>query len=202
MKIIDMKLQKIILIISIVNLVACTDPGIQQVDIAQTPVEVPCVFQNLQTAPGWICDEPVADLYIQGVGVAEKSAAGQNYMKDMARIAALNHLAEKLEAIIAWRVKQYIGTTRMESIETIDSLASSSVKTVTRKSLESTKNHKTLIGPEGRVYVLVGVDINVTKALVKNTVMTSIISKPTLLQEFNTQKSADEMAAGIAAMED
>ena len=202
MKIIDMKLQKVILIISIVNLVACTEPGIRQADIAQTPVEVPCVFQNLKIAPSWICDEPVSGLYIQGIGMAEKSAAGQNYMQDMARIAALKQLAEKLEAIIARRVMQYTSTTGMESTETIDALVSSSVKTITSKALESTKNLKTLIGPEGRVYVVVGLDKNTTKAIVKNMVMTSIISEPALWQEFKTQKSADEMAARIAAMED
>ena len=64
------------------------------------------------------------------------------------------------------------------------------------------KIYKTLIGPEGRLYVLIGLDTTTTKALVEKAVKTSLNNDSALWQEFKAQKSHDELAAGIAAMEE
>lgn len=193
---------KIILLILIANLVACVEQEIQQVDIAQFSVVADCVFNNLQIAPGWICDEAVSGLEIQAVGMVEKSAAGQNYMQDMARIAALKQLAEKFKVIAGKRVKQYIAITGGDRLEMLDAVADSVVKTITRHTLENTKNYNSLIGPEGRIYVLVGLDKITAQALLEKAVRISIKNDQALWQVLKIQKSDDEIVAGIAVTEE
>ena len=198
-----MKFSKPALIIIAATITACADKAEKSVDITDTPAPVAdCVFQNQQAAPGWICDEPVPGLDIQAVGIAENSQAGHGYMKDMAKAAALGHLAEQFKVKVSKMVKQYIGTTGIGTTETVDAAASSTVKTITSKTLEGVKIYKTRIGPEGRMYVLVGLDSTTTKVLVEKAVKTSMKNDQALWQEFKAQKSHDEMAAGIAAMED
>ena len=48
--------------------------------------DMECVFPDAPDteAPGWVCDQPVEGLAVSAVGVAEKSAAGHSFMKNMA----------------------------------------------------------------------------------------------------------------------
>ena len=166
MMISDMKLLKTILLILAANLIACAEQETQQVEVAPVWV-VPCVFQNLQTAPSWVCDGPVSGLEVQAVGMAEKSAAGLNYMQDMARNSALKHLAEKIKLKVGARVKQSIGAIESPGVEKADVVATRVKKTIISKKLAYIKNYKSLIGPEGRIYILVGLDKISTNALLE-----------------------------------
>jgi len=197
-----MKLIKPVTLILAANLIACAEQkAVSPINTQPIPV-ADCVFPNQQAAPGWVCDEPVPGLEIQAVGMAEKSVAGLGYMKDMAKAAALGHLAEQFKVKVAKMVKKYIGTTGMGSGETVDAAASSTIKTISSKIFQGVRIYKTRTGPEGRLYVLVGLDANKTKSLVENAVKTSMKNERALWQEFKAQKSQDEMAAGIAAMEE
>ncbi len=197
-----MKLTKPVLLILAANLTACADQkAVAPINIQPVPV-ADCVFPNQQAAPGWVCDEPMPGLEIQAVGTAEKSVAGLAYMKDIAKSAALGNLAEQFKVKVAKMVKKYIGTTGMGSEETVDAAASSTIKTLSSKTIQGARVYKTRTGPEGRLYVLVGLDANKTKILVENAVKTSMKNERALWQEFKAQKSQDEMAAGIAAMEE
>lgn len=197
-----MKFIKPAFIIMVATLTACTDEVKKPVDITKpiTPV-ADCVFPNQTPAPGWICNEPVPGLDIQAVGIAEKSAAGYGYMKDMAKASALGELAEQFRVHVKKMVKQYIGTTGMGSTETVDAAASSTIKTITNKTVEGARVYKTRTGPEGRMYVLIGLDTNITKTLTEKAVKTSMKKESALWQEFMAQKSHAEMAAEIAALE-
>jgi len=199
-----MKLIKPALIILAANLTACADKEVAPISVTQIPqpvVAADCVFPNQSVAPGWVCDEPVPGLEIQSVGISEKSYAGQAYMKDMAKAAALGHLAEQFKVKVAKMVKQYIATTGMGTSETVDAAASSTIKTITSNTMSGARVYKTRVGPEGRMYLLVGLDSEKTKTLVENAVKTSMKNEKALWQEFKAQKSHDEMAAEIAAME-
>jgi len=197
-----MKLLKPVIIISAIGLTACqSNVAPIQAPVAVVPV-ADCVFPNQQAAPGWICNEPVPGLAIQAIGIAEKSAAGQAYMTNQAKAQGLGHLAELFKVKVSKMVKSYIGTTGKGSSETIDAAASSTIKTLTSHTVTGARIYKTRSGPEGRIYVLVGLDNGQTKALVEDAVKTSMKNEKALWQEFKAQKSHDEMAAGIAAMEE
>jgi len=191
------------LIVIVANLAACAEqeikPNGDDAQVAQLAT-ADCTFPNQTVAPGWVCDEPVPGLEIQAVGTAEKSSAGQAYMKDMAKAAALGHLAEQFKVKVAKMVKQYIGTTGVGTTETVDAAASSTIKTITANTMEGARIYKTLTGPEGRMYVLLGLDAEKTTTLVESAVKSSMKNESALWQEFKAQKSHDELAADIAAM--
>ena len=200
--VINITLTKSAFFILAANLIACTQQVATPVAI-QIPVPVAdCVFQNQQAAPGWVCNETIPGLGIQAVGTAEKSVAGLNYMKDMAKTDALGHLSEKFRVKVAKMVKKYLLTTGMGTAETASAAASSTVKTITKKTFEVAKIYRTLIGPEGRIYVLVGMGEHTNYVLVEKAVKTSMKNEKALWQEFDAQESFDAMVAGIAAMED
>lgn len=61
----------------------------------QQPV-ASCMFADGsgQAAPEWVCGAPVNGVDLSAVGYADKSAAGPNFMKQMAATAARVELAQ------------------------------------------------------------------------------------------------------------
>ena len=158
-----------------------------------------CVFPDTNTpAPGWICDEPVPGLDVQAVGVSEKSKAGISFMKDMAAADARGRLAEQMRVRVQKMVKKYLGTTGVADTETVDAAASSTLKTITNEELVGSKVYKTRTGPNGRLFVLLGLDANSTQKIAEKAAKTSMNNDKALWQQFLAKKSYDEMAADIA----
>jgi len=87
-------------------LAACGSDDVKE-DVAD------CVFPDAPSAaaPGWICDEPVEGVEVSAVGVAEKSAAGHSFMKNMAATDARVQLAQSMKVHVQNMVKQYAETT-------------------------------------------------------------------------------------------
>lgn len=158
-----------------------------------------CVFPDTNVgAPGWVCDEPVAGLDVQAVGISEKSAAGISFMKDIAAADARGRLAEQMKVQVQKMVKKYLGTTGRGDTETVDAAASSTLKTITKQNLVGSKIYKSRTGPKGRLFVLVGLDGNAAKRIAETALKTSMNNEQALWQEFKSKKSFDEMAADIA----
>ena len=161
-----------------------------------------CVFPDTDiAAPGWICDEPVPGLDVQAVGIAEKSRAGMSFMKDMAAADARGRLAEQTKVRIQKMVKKYLGTTGVGDSETVDAAASSTLKTVTSQELVGSKVFKTRTGPNGRLFVLLGLDASAAERIVQKAAKTSMKNDQAMWQQFVAKKSFDEMAADIAKVE-
>ena len=176
------------------GLTACGgNKGVQQAAVPD------CVFPDTNTpAPGWVCDEPVPGLDVQSVGVAEKSAAGVSFMKDIAAADARGRLAEQMRVRVQKMVKKYLGTTGVGDSETVDAAASSTVKTITNEVLVGSKIYKTRTGPNGRMFVLLGIDPAAASKIVEAAAKTSMNNEKALWQQFVAKKSFDEMAADIA----
>jgi len=181
-----------------ISLVACGGKD------ASKPVAVvhDCVFPDTNVpAPGWVCDEPVPGLDVQAVGIAEKSKAGVSFMKDMAAADARGRLAEQTKVRVQKMVKKYLGTTGVADTETVDAAASSTLKTITTEELVGSKVYKTRTGPNGRMFVLLGLDAAAAERIVQKAAKTSMKNEQALWQQFMAKKSFDEMAADIANME-
>lgn len=180
-----------------IGLVACGGK-----DAVKTAAVPDCVFPNTSTAaPGWVCDEPVPGLDVQAVGIAEQSKAGISFMKDMAAADARGRLAEQTKIRVQKMVKKYLGTTGVGDSETVDAAASSTLKTITNETLVGSKVYKSRTGPEGRYFVLLGLDAMAAEKITQNAVQTSMKNDQALWQQFLAQKSFDEMAADIAKTE-
>lgn len=158
-----------------------------------------CVYPNSTViAPDWVCDTPVDSLVLSAVGIAEPSKAGFSFMKDIAASDGRGRLAEQLQVEVKKMVKQYLGTTGKGDSETVDAAASSTLKTITNQTLVGSRVHQTRTGPNGRLYVLVGIDEAAKTQVVKAAVETSMRNEAALWQQFKAQQSFEEMAAEIA----
>ena len=161
-----------------------------------------CVFPDAPSAaaPGWICDEPVEGIAVSAVGVAEKSAAGHSFMKNMAATDARVQLAQSMKVHVQNMVKQYAETTGAADTETVDKVNTSVTKQITDESLVGTKIYKTRTSPNGNLYVLLGMDESVAASATQNALRTSMNNDRALWQQFKAQKGQDELAASIANM--
>jgi len=195
----DMKKNTGLLGISVLTmslfLAACGSDDVKE-DVAD------CVFPDAPSAaaPGWICDEPVEGVEVSAVGVAEKSAAGHSFMKNMAATDARVQLAQSMKVHVQNMVKQYAETTGAADSETVDKVNTSVTKQITDETLVGTKIFKTRTSPNGALYVLLGMDASVAATATENALKTSMNNDKALWQQFKAQKGQDELAASIANM--
>lgn len=161
-----------------------------------------CVFPDAPSAaaPGWICDEPVEGIGVSAVGVAEKSAAGHSFMKNMAATDARVQLAQQMKVYVQNMVKQYAETTGSADTETVDKVNTSVTKQITDETLAGTKIYKTRTSPNGALYVLLGMDPSATAMATENALKTSMQNDRALWQQFKAKQGQDELAAEIANM--
>lgn len=158
-----------------------------------------CVFPGSdKPAPAWICDAPVEGVAVSAVGIAEPSKAGLSFMKDMAAADARGRLAEQLKVRVEKMVKRYLGSTGTTSAEVVDKVASSTTKTISDQTLIGSKVLKSRMGPNGKLYVLVGLDKDSVSQITEQAVRSSMNNQEALWQQFKAKQSFDEMAKEIA----
>ena len=184
------------LVAASILLVACSK------DVVNTPVAaVPdCVFADgsNQPAPDWVCGAPVEGVALSAVGYSEKSAAGANYMKQMAATAARVELAQVLSLDLQNMVKQYVETTGAGDAETVDRVNSVVTKQVTEQQLIGSKVIRQMPTPSGGLVVLVGLDPAQAEGIAESILRTSMRNEAALFQKMEAEKSFDELAAEIA----
>ena len=158
-----------------------------------------CVFPNSkEPAPGWVCDEPVEGIPVAAIGSAAKSDAGHDFMKQMAATGARVQLAQNMKVQVQNMIKQYVETTGAASKETVDRVNTSVTKQITDQSLSGTRVIKSTTGPDGTLYVLVGLDTAGAQQLTEAAIKTSMNNDQAAWQQFRAQKGQDELAADIA----
>jgi hypothetical protein len=191
-----MKLKLVSLLVSSVVLVACSK------DVINTPVAaIPdCVFADgsNQAAPDWVCGAPVDGVALSAVGYSEKSAAGPNYMKQMAATAARVELAQVLSLDLQNMVKQYVETTGAGDAETVDRVNSVVTKQVTEQQLIGSQVIRQMPTPTGGLVVLVGLDPSQAEGVAESILRTSMRNEAALFQKLESEKSFDELAEEIA----
>ncbi len=158
-----------------------------------------CVFPNShESAPGWICDQPVEGIPVAATGSAAKSDAGYDFMRQMAATGARVQLTQNMRVQVQNMIKQYVETTGAASKETVDRVNTSVTKQITDESLQGTKIVKSIIGPDGTLYVLVGLDEAGAQKLTEAAIKTSMYNDQAAWQQFRAQKGQEELAADIA----
>ena len=159
-----------------------------------------CVFPNTsEAAPVWICNAPVDGIDVSSVGIAEKSAAGISFMTDIAAADARGKLVDQFKVRVDKMVKSYFGTTGEGDAETVDRAAESVLKTVSSEILIGSKIYRSRTGPNGRLFVLVGLDAEATQKAAEESLKTSMNNDQALWQKFQAQKGFDELKEEIAS---
>jgi hypothetical protein len=178
------------------GLVACQQPA------KPGPVAITeCPFPNSEkAAPLWVCDAPVDGVAVSAVGSFPKTGAGIDFAKQQATTSARVKLAQQMKVHVQNSIKQYAETTGHGDQETVDAAYTSTTKQITDQSLVGTKILRSIQGPDGTMYVLVGMDEASTQKLTESAVKTSMNNDKALWQKFQAGKAQDEMAADIAKM--
>lgn len=166
------------------------------------PVVADCLFADgsNQPAPLWVCGGPVEGVDLTAVGYADKSAAGPNFMKQMAATAARVELAQTMKVEVQNMIKQYAETTGTADDETVDQVNSSTTKQITKQDLQGSKIYMQMPTPSGGMVVLVGLDADTVTQIAEQALKTSMNNEKALWQKFQSQKSFDEMAEEMAKM--
>lgn len=176
----------------ILSLAACSTP-VKSDKVAE------CVFPGSSSAaPLWVCDAPVEGMTVGAVGSAAKSEAGISFMKQMATTDARVQLAQSMKVQVQNMIKQYVETTGAASKETVDRVNTSVTKQITDQTLQGTKLIRSIVAPDGAVYVLVGLDEAAAQKLTETAIKTSMNNDKAAWQQFRAQKGQDELAADIA----
>ncbi|MCB5161045.1 LPP20 family lipoprotein [Marinomonas algarum] len=191
-----MKLKLISVLVASVALVACSK------EVLNAPqVSVPdCTFADgsNQAAPDWVCGAPLEGVALSAVGYSEKSAAGPNYMKQMAATAARVELAQVLNVDLQNMVKQYVETTGAGDAETVDRVNTVVTKQVTEQELIGSKVIRQMPTPSGGLVVLVGLNPAEAEEAAESILRSSMRNEAALFQKLEAEKSFDELAAEIA----
>jgi len=167
-----------------------------QADLAE------CVFPDApdSAAPMWVCDAPIEGVELSAVGYAQKSNAGNSFMKQMAASDARVQLAAIFKTSVQNMIKQYAETTGAADTETINKVNTSVSKLITNETLVGSRIFRTRTSPTGGLYVLVGLDSARVQKAAEESLQTSMNNDQALWQEFKAKKAQDELAMEIAKM--
>jgi hypothetical protein len=114
-----------------------------------------CLFtQSNKRAPLWVCDAHVEGLAVTAIGTAAKTKAGFAHMQQMALADARTHLAQKIVESSQSKVPQSEEVANLNTTERDSAL----ITKITEESLVGTKVLKRTLGPDGTLYVLIGID--------------------------------------------
>lgn len=114
-----------------------------------------CLFpKSKKRAPNWVCDGHVDGLAVTAVGSAAKSGAGLSFMEQMAAADARAHLAQNLSEPVQKKTAGSANAANKDAADREGAL----ITRVADESLHGTKVLKKAYGPNGTLYVLVGLD--------------------------------------------
>lgn len=95
-------------------------------------------------------------------------------------------------------VQQYAKVTGVASNETVDKVGAVVTSQVTEQTLVGSKVVKSVQGPDGKLWVLMGLDSRAVEELTLGAVKTSMKNDQALWQQFQAKKGQEDLAAEIA----
>ena len=109
-----------------------------------------CLFpKTKKRAPDWVCTAQDDSLTVTAVGSFHKSGAGLEFMQQMAAADARVNLAKKLRTPVQKKIAESEGGATRDS---------ALISKITDEQLQGTKVIKSVYGPKGKLYVLIGLD--------------------------------------------
>jgi hypothetical protein len=130
-----------------------------------------CLFpKSRKRAPTWVCDAKVDGLAVTALGLAAKSGAGISFMEQMAAADARTHLAQNLRG----SGQKTIARSANAANKDMAGRDSALKPRITDESLQGTKVIKKVYGPNGTLYVLVGLDEASAQKLRESATATSV----------------------------
>ncbi|MHA1539140.1 MAG: hypothetical protein ACTSXQ_01525 [Alphaproteobacteria bacterium] len=161
---------------------------------------VDCAFSDSRRAPAplWVCDRPVDGLDLSAVGSAEESSAGFYVMKKRAAARAGTKLTQNFRSRLEDMLRQYVQKTDPTQAENIPAITRSVTEQIKDQKIARSRLYKTITGPEGDIYVLMGLNKYNFQKLARNTFERSMTHEPTLWRPLKKKLSFPELARNIS----
>jgi LPP20 lipoprotein len=158
-----------------------------------------CMFPDSDNAaPPWVCGAPVEGMAAGAVGSAARSDAGVAFMKQIAVNDARVQLAQTMKAQVQNMIRQYAEASGAGSKVTLGRVYTSVTRQITDQTLYGSRIFKSIVAPDGEMFVLVGLDETGVQSLAETAIKTSMNNDQAVWKQFKTQKNQDELAAEIA----
>ena len=158
-----------------------------------------CMFPDSDdAAPPWVCGAPVEGMAAGAVGAAARSDAGTAFMKQIAANAARAELAQTMKVQVGNVAAQYAEANGAGSREAVDRVRVSVARQVTDQTLYGSRIFKSIIAPDGEMFVVVGLDEAGLKNMAEAAIKASMNIDQAAWKKFLAQKNQDELAAEIA----
>lgn len=175
------------------GIVACSTPP------AKVEKMAACMFPDSDdVAPLWVCGTPVEGMAAGAVGSAARSDAGSAFMKQIAANEARVELAQTMKVQVQNMIEQYAGASGTGSKETVDRVRASVARQITDQTLYGSRIFKSIMAPDGEMFVLVGLDDAGVQNLAEIAIKASMNIDQAIWKNFGAQKNLDELAAEIA----
>lgn len=158
-----------------------------------------CVFpQSSAKAPIWVCGQGALEgVAIWAPGSYQKTAAGAAFQQDQATLSGRVRLAQQMRTMVTAGVKAHVQTTGSGKSETVDQVASSTANSITAETLIGSRVYRTAYGPDGTMFVLVGLDEANAKRVVDQAVGTSLNNNRAQWQQVKGAQAQAELSAEV-----
>ena len=190
-----------VVIVSIIalGLTACeTSPSKPNMPEASA-YDARCKFRESEKlAPEWVCKDVYPGLPVVGRGSYQKSKMGEQFMRDQAALKAREALVAAEKAYIESAVKSFMAGTGVGDADSADVAASTVSKQLAYGDVTGSRVVDSVWGPDGTLYVLVGLDAERAASIAKKAIKSSMNNDKALWQQFLAGKEQDKMAADIA----
>lgn len=148
-------------------------------------------------APDWICNKGIHAEALSAVAYADKSAAGKNFMTQIAASAALIKLRHSLSIKVNNMIKQYAKKVGLENDHQLKQILSKTHKLVSPELLTETHIVQQRITPTGSVAVMVLMNEAETLKSGKRLIQSSIKKYPKLWQKLQAKQSQEKLLEAI-----
>jgi len=163
----------------------------------QPKINNTCVI-NGEKAPDWICEGGVnMKEGIFAVGSAAKSPLGFTFQRNEAIAQARDELARQIGIRVKNMVKTYMSSTGVGDSQTAERVSTQVSKQLSYQVLHGSRLLKMWQSKNGTIYVLVGLNKNYVKNVLKDNIKTTFKNNKALWQEFKAKQAQKELETVI-----
>lgn len=157
-----------------------------------TKVDNKALSDEFKNAPSWVFNSELKGV-TSAVGSAKIGKAGMQFAKTEALAQGRGELARQLSLVVKDLVNNFAEQTGLESTQTIDKLAKQVSKQVSNETLIGSRQKDIWISPSSELYVLVIMDQDMVKNMIRNAVQSSYKNDDARWQQFKAQKGNEEL---------
>ena len=157
-------------------------------------------FDPYANAPEWVNNPEIAG-GLAAVGSSNVGKAGRGFARNAAMADGRNELARQCDVKVKNMIKDFAQSTGIGDSETVEKVTTQVSKQVANQSLSASRMKSSWYCPSTKeLFVLMVLDPQQAKTMVKEAAQSSYQNKEALWQQFQAQKAQEELDAEIDKM--